>query len=379
MLIGIDCRLPTYRMGGISQYILHLLPALAAIDDKNQFIVYQSRREERDFVPEDAARWRRRNLWTPCHHRLERYTLAAEMARDGLAVLHSPDFIPPATGHTRRVITIHDLNFLHFPELLTDESRRYYAGQIKWAVATADAIAADSYATRRDVMELLGVAPEKVKAIHLAANPLYTQAPEPAQVARTLKHLGLPEGFLLSVGTLEPRKNLPMLVRIYARLRREHGIKVPLVLVGRKGWLYEEIFAAIEQYGLSQNVVHIEGATDEVLRNLYHAASALLTPSLYEGFGLPALEAQHSGCAAIVSDRGSLPEIVGSDGLILPLEDEDAWVNTTWLVLMDKEFAAQAVEVGYTQCRQFSWTKTAQSTLALYTGRQPVSPPSSPL
>jgi len=367
MRIGIDCRLPTYRIGGISQYVLNLMPALAELDRENDYLVFHSRKEQGSFLPLDSQNWQRRTVWTPPHHRYERWTLPLELAGQGLDVFHSPDFIPPRAGAARRIITVHDLNFLYFPELLTDESRRYYIDQIAWAVQTADAISADSHATRQDLIKKLNVPPEKVTTVHLAANPLYLQDVDPSQVAHTLDHFGLQRGFYLSVGTLEPRKNLPMLLRIYARMRAERGVEVPLVLVGSKGWLYEEIFTTIDALNLSpREVIHFDALSDVQLQHLYHAAGALATPSLYEGFGLPALEAQHCGCPVVVSDRGSLPEIVGPVGLILDLTDEDGWVDTLALLLTDQEFRARVVANGRKQAQKFRWPETARKTLALY-------------
>lgn len=370
MRIGIDCRLPTYQMGGISQYVLNLMPALAGLDQQNEYLVLHSRKEKRTFLPDNGDNWRRRSLWTPPHHRFERWSLAAELALQNLDVLHSPDFIPPQRGASRHVITVHDLTFIYYPELLTEESRRYYLDQIQWAVNSADAIAADSHATRKDIIEKLKVSPEKVRTIHLAANPLYSQVVEESAVKGTLEQYGLPEGFYLSVGTLEPRKNLPLLLRIYARLRSEKGVDKPLVLVGRKGWLYEDVFSTIAELDLTPYVVHFDRVSDRDLHHLYHAAGALVTPSLYEGFGLPALEAQHCGCPAVVSDRGSLPEIAGSQGLVLDLADEDGWVDTLARLDSDADFRSQVIAYGYRQAQTFRWTETAKQTLALYLGRE---------
>jgi glycosyltransferase involved in cell wall biosynthesis len=369
MRIGIDCRLPTYRMGGISQYILNLIPALAELDQENEYLVFHSRKEQGSFLPPGNINWRRRSLWTPPHNRFERLTLPVELLPHGLDLFHSPDFIPPKSGAARRVITVHDLNFIYYPQLLTDESRRYYLDQIQWAVDTADAISADSHATRNDIIEKLNVSPQKVVAIHLAASPLFTRTPAEVQVEMSLRRFGLDRGFYLSVGTLEPRKNFPMLLRVYARLRAEKNVEVPLVLVGRKGWLYEDIFTTIDDLNLSPYVIHFDAVSDEELHHLYHAAGVLVTPSLYEGFGLPALEAQHCGCPVVVSDRGSLPEIVGPEGLNLDLTNEDIWVDTLALLNTDKEFRARVVAAGREQAQLFQWPETARQTLALYFGQ----------
>lgn len=366
MHIGIDCRLPTYRMGGISQYIIHLVRALAVVAAAERFTIFHSFKEKRDFRPPGDSRFMRRKLWTPCHHRLERQALAAELFPYGLDVYHSPDFIPPAGGAGRRVITIHDLTFLHFPEFLTAEARRYYADQITWAASAADHIIADSQATRVDIITLLGIEPAKVSAIHLAANPLYSVTPMPHDLAATATEYGLDAGFILSVGTLEPRKNLPLLLHAYQTLRARHHVTVPLVLVGSKGWLYDEVFATINRLDLGEHVRHLTGVPDHKLAHLYHLAGVLAFPSQYEGFGLPALEAMHCGCPVVASNRGSLPEVVGDAGLSLDPDDEPAWVEALAAVLADPIVADNLRQAGYRQAQRFTWESTARQTLAVY-------------
>lgn len=366
MHIGIDCRLPTYRMGGISQYAIYLSQALGEVSDRERFTIFHSRKETHDFRPPGDGRFARGKLWTPCHHRWERQALAVELWPHRLDVYHSPDFIPPVGGAKRRIITVHDLTFLHYPNFLTTESQLYYSDQIAWAVATADHIIADSEATRADIINLLGVLPSKITAIHMAANPLYSSTPAPLDVAATAAEYDLAAGFILSVGTLEPRKNLPLLLRTYQTLRMRHDITAPLVLVGSKGWIYDEIFATIDALGLHAHVRHLTGVPDVQLAHLYHLAGVLAFPSHYEGFGLPALEAMHCGCPVVVSDRGSLPEVIGGAGLAVNPDDESAWVAALAAVLTDSTLANTLRQKGYKQALSFTWQATARQTLAVY-------------
>lgn len=314
----------------------------------------------------NAPNSRRVNVRTPCHHTLEKWALSAELLPQNLDLLHSPDFIPPMRGAKRHVITVHDLNFLYYPQYLTTESRVYYNAQIEWAVRRADAISADSDHTRNDVIEQLDVPPEKVKTIHLAANPLYEADYSAEEIGRTLAKYNLPHDFLLFVGTIEPRKNIPTLLRAYYDLYHDFGVDMPLVLVGRKGWLSDDVFALIDQLNLNDCVRHLTGVFDEQLAHLYHAASVLLLPSHYEGFGLPPLEAMHCGCPVITSDRGSLPEIVGDAGFLLDADDIPVWIETIYHVLQSEVVRAGMVTRGFAQAAQFDWGNSAEKTLSLY-------------
>jgi glycosyltransferase involved in cell wall biosynthesis len=369
MKIGIDARLPYYRRGGISQYTLFLLQALAELDHDNEYLVGQMGKDKADYAP-PAPNFRRHDFYTPCHHRWERWALGAELrwARAGLDVWHSPDFIPPHGGAKRRLITVHDLNFLHFPQYLTADSLRYYRDQIGWAVQTADHIIADSEHTRQDLLNLLQVPAEKVTTVHLGVNPVYQQTYTPEQLQQTWQTYGLPQGFVLAVGTLEPRKNLPLLLRAYAEARAVAKLDVPLVLVGSVGWLEEDIWQTAADLGLrlGEEVRHLPGVSDEQVAHLYAGAGLLATPSFYEGFGLPALEAMTVGCPVLVSDGGSLPEIVGEAGLVLPVDEVGAWVAGITAVLTDSAQRETMVEAGRRRSQAFSWHNTATTTHQIY-------------
>jgi glycosyltransferase involved in cell wall biosynthesis len=368
MRVGIDNRLAYYRMGGIAQYTLQLIEALAEVPGQESFIIFHSRKDSRSHLPSDSTRFSLANLSTPCHHRFERWALAAELIPYRLDVHHSPDFIPPLGGAKRRIITVHDLTFLHYPEFLTPDSKRYYNEQIGWAVTEADHISADSNATREDLINLLGVPAGKVTTIYLAASAIHTAYYTEEEISSTLEEYHLPEGFILSVGTLEPRKNLPTLIHAYYHWRRDYRADLPLVIVGGRGWLYEEIFETIRSLKLSDDVHFLEGVNDVRLAHLYRAAGVLAFPSYYEGFGLPALEAMHAGCPVIASNRGSLVEVVGDAALLMDPDDTAGWTDAINRVLTDSGLANRLAKTGYLQAQKFTWAKTAEATLALYRG-----------
>jgi glycosyltransferase involved in cell wall biosynthesis len=310
---------------------------------------------------------RRVDCWTPAHHRLERWTLGLEVWPHKLELLHSPDFIPPAWGAKRTVITVHDLTFLRYPEFLTAESRRYYNKQIAWAVERADAISADSHATAADLVELLGVSKDKITVIHLGVDESFQPATSElvAADAASLARLGLNPGYLLFVGTYEPRKNVPTLLRAYAQLRVLS--KVPrLVLVGRPGWLFQEALDLAAQLRLDQHVTRLQDVPEADLPAVYRGAVALALPSHYEGFGFPVLEAMASGVPVVISNRASLPELAGDAALMVEPEDETALAEALWRLIADNQLRTDLSARGFERIKAFSWQATAQATVALY-------------
>jgi len=363
MRIGIDARIVHYARGGISNYVLHLLGALAALDADTDYYVLHSRKDRNPPLP--GPNFHPVACWTPSHHRLERRVLGIEVARLGLDLLHSPDFIPPAGGVSRSVITVHDLNFLYYPQFLTVESHRYYNRQIEWAVRRADHILADSCATKSDLTSLLDVPPEKVTVVYLAADSAFHPLPE-AEARRVAARYGLEPGYLLFVGTLEPRKNLPGLLQAYRLLLNAEVTTAPLVLVGGKGWLYDEVFEHIEVLHLTERVRFLHEVSEADLPGLYSAARVLAMPSFYEGFGLPALEAMACGTPVVVSNRGSLPEVVGEAGMQVNPEEPEAIAEGLAAVLGDPDLWARLREAGLARVARFTWEETARKTLATY-------------
>lgn len=361
MHIGIDARLTYYRVGGISTYIRRLIPALERLDQKNRYTVFHSRKAAESLV----ARFEHARLWTPAHHRLERLALSIELLRHRLDLLHSPDFIPPLRGARHHVITVHDLTFIHYPQYLTADSRRYYNHQIQKAVARADHILADSQATKTDLINLLNAPAEKITVHMLGVDEKFRPLPQEA-LGSYRKALDLPETYFLFVGTFEPRKNIAGLLEAYQALRARCKDAPLLVLVGRKGWLFDETMAKIRTLNLSEFVLWRDNISDEALPAVYNMALALITPSFYEGFGLPALEAMACGTVPIVSDRSSLPEIVGDVGLRINPDDPATLTDALYKALSDPAWRKQMQQAGLRRAAQFTWENTARIVLETY-------------
>lgn len=349
--IGIDARLVTYRIGGIATYARYLINTLS--NNPHQYTVFQSRKSKQPLVNHTQTA----NLWTPPHHRLERYTLPLEVARHGLDIYHSTDFIPLRWGAKRQVITVHDLSFLVLPEHKDLQSSRYYNDQIEWAVQKADHILSDSHATKRDLIELLRVPEDKITVHHLGLDARFWTQEQLPRVA------GLPDEYMLFVGTIEPRKNISMLLDAYKQLKAPP----PLVLVGRTGWLYEDIVKHIHQAQADgYNVIWRDDIRDDELVSLYQHAELLVLPSHYEGFGFPVLEAMACGTPAIASNISSLPEVAGDSALLVPPLDLAGWVEAMEQGLHDQAWREQAIERGFVHARRFTWENCAQITEQVY-------------
>ena len=364
--IAIDARLTYYRQGGIANYISHLLRILPTLDPGTRYTFLYSRKH-RDALskPPPAPNASRAALWTPSHHRYEAYTLGAELLPRRIDLLHSPDFIPPRWGARRCVITVHDLNFLYYPQFLTAEARRYYNGQIRRAVRQAHHIMTISYATQADVIDLLGVPKEKTTVQLLAAEAIFAPQP-PEQIIRLLQRYGLSAGYILFVGTFEPRKNIPGLLRAYRLLLDALPDLPPLVLAGRRGWLYEDAFALVGKLGLSERVRWLEDTPYASMPALYSAASVLATPSYYEGFGLPALEAMACGTPVVVANRSAMPEVVGEAGVLVDPDDDASIAAGLRRALTDSALRARLIHDGLVRAKMFTWQRTAEVARDVY-------------
>ena len=363
MRIGIDARLNYYRPGGSTEYTRHLVRELAQLDPASAYYVVHHARDRHTLCP--GPNFRRLNTWTPSHHRWERWSLSLELWPHRLDVYHATDTIPPQRGARRHVLTIHDLHYLHHPQFMTRESLHYYRDQIGWAVQRAAHILVPSHATARDLVTLLGVPEDRVTVHPLGVNDAFR--PQPADAIRAVRERwGIPRSYVLFVGTFEPRKNITGLLRAYHRLRADLPDAPPLVLVGRRGWLYEDIFATAEQLRLGEALIWVEDAPFEDLPALYSGALALALPSHYEGFGLTALEAMACGTPPIVSPRGSLPEVVGEAGLYAEPDDTDALADAMRRLLQDDTLRAELRRKGLARAATFTWRRTAEIALRVY-------------
>ena len=365
MRFGIDARLNAYRQGGIAQYTQHLITALAPQAPTDEFVLLQHLRQRRPLVV--APNVRQATLLTPPHHRYEQWSLPVEVWRQRLDGLHCPDFIAPRRRPCPAVITIHDLAFLHFPALLDAAARRFY-GQVRAAAHDAEAVITVSQATREDITAKLDLPPERITVIYEAAAPHFTPLVLPPNATRTINgHRLEADTFLLFVSTLEPRKNLTTLLRaLRVSLDRHPQARFRLVLAGARGWLDAPIYALAQELRLHDALCWLGSVAPDDLLWLYRACRLYLNPSLYEGFGLPVLEAMACGAPCLVADTSSLPEIAGDAALLVPPRDVEAWAELLNGLWADAAARAEFARRGIARAATFSWVRAAHETLAVY-------------
>lgn len=361
MRIGIDARLLGYRRGGIAQYTSQLLTSLAEIDSEDEFVILEGRKGS---LPRPGPNFRHRTLLTPPHYRWEQLSLPLELWPLGLDLLHCPDFIPPFRRPCPAVITVHDLAFLRFPETMTSEGHRYY-GQVKRAVESAQAIIAVSEATKADMVELLGADSARIRVIYEAPEARFRPLEDEEGVGHFRQGKGLPQDYILWVSTIEPRKNLGALLRALALLR-DRGLARPLVAVGERGWLYGDTLRLVEELALDDLVGFYGPASLDELLYLYNGARLFAFPSLYEGFGLPPLEAMACGTPVVAANTSSLPEVLGEAALYVAPNDVEGLAKAIAQAWEDEALRLQMREKGLAQAARYSWRQAAVETLALY-------------
>lgn len=367
MRTAIDARLNAYRRGGIPQYTRQLITALAALERNETFVTLQHRDHQRPLVV--APNVQRRTIFTPPHHRLEQWSLPLELLAIGPNVLHSPDFVVPLHRPCAAVVTVHDLAFMHYPEILDDAARQYYS-QVRASVHSAEAVIAVSQSTRDDIVSLLDLPPERINVVHEAPSPSFKPIELAPGATRTIgNHTLRTHSFALFVSTLEPRKNLPTLLKaLRVCIDRRPGTTYRLAVAGARGWRYKPIFETVRELRLEDAVLFLDSVSDDDLRWLYSACVCYANPSLYEGFALPPLEAMACGAPTLVSATSSLPEVVGDAALLLPPLDVNAWADALELIWHDNARRADLAARGPAQAATFSWQRAARQTMAIYRG-----------
>ncbi|WP_322489800.1 glycosyltransferase family 1 protein [Chloroflexus sp.] len=357
----------SFRRAGVSHYIEQVLLHLAQIDRVNHYTVYTTRGLDQTALglPANFVVKPSRLPTINPRVRIPWEQGIAPLILCGRADLyHGCLNVAPLLSPVPTVITIHDLAFIRFPQTFRAYNRIYLDLATRLSARRASRILAVSEHTKREVVGLLGIPPERVIVTPNAARSHF-RPPAPAAIEQLRAFHGLPERFVLYVGTLEPRKNLTTLLEAFALVSRSVP-DVPLLIGGGKGWMYEPIFARLEQLNLRDRVKFAGYLPEEELPLWYAAATVFVFPSIYEGFGMPPLEAMSCGTPVITSNTSSLPEVVGDAGLMVAPTDTIGLAEAIRCVLVDVDLRAELRQRGLARARRFSWADTAAKTLAAY-------------
>ncbi len=354
-----------YRSAGIHRYIYGVLSNLPALDQTLRYTVLLNHplqtnlprmEQRRGMINTDDPK--RRILW-------EQVVQPFALRQIKPDLYHAMAFVAPRFVPCPLVVTVYDLSFIRYPQVLSGARRKYLQLFTQSTCERAARVIAISESTASDLVELMGIPRGKIDVAVPGISRDF--CPLSADEVETFRRKNnLPERFLFFLGTLEPRKNLPMLLRAYAQLPKSDREAVHLILGGGKGWMYDEIFATIAQHELA-DTVHVPGFVDaEALVWWYNAAEAFVYPTLFEGFGIPIVEAMACGTPVIASNTSSLPEAAGEAGVLLPPDDESAWTQALSRMIHDAEWRAERSRLGQTWAANFSWERTAQQTLESY-------------
>lgn len=365
--IAIDAHSVGTGLGGNESYATNLIEGLARIDTVNQYTLYVTRREA---VERFSNRWPNFSVRTTLPHTpLIRIplTLSAELRKNPVDVLHV-QFTSPPFSPCPVVVSIHDLSFEHLPQTFKWRSGKQLRITVRRSAREAAQVVALSEFARHDLIATYQLPPEKVNVIPLAAPAHFGWTSDERELQRVRQTYGINGDYILSVGAIQPRKNLGRLIAAYSRLRcaNPEGKLPKLVLVGKCAWLYDETLQTIKALQVSDSVVLTGYVPQADLPPLYSGALCFVYPSYFEGFGLPPLEAMKCGTPVIVGNRTSLPEVVGQAGMLVDPFDVDDIASAMQQLIADPDLRKTLRSRGLERAKCFDWQETARQTLAVY-------------
>ncbi|MGB8646066.1 MAG: glycosyltransferase family 1 protein [Anaerolineae bacterium] len=354
-----------YRSAGIARYIFNLLCALSALVPEYELHAFTGDRQASEAlkpIQVHLTRW-------PTHSPIariawEQVLWPLELMRRRFALVHSLAFVSPLMNFDPSIVTVYDLSFILYPDYFRPFNRLYLKWGTQLSVARARRVIVISESTRRDLVRFLNVPPDKIDVIVPGVEPEFFGNGDPNSLQTFRRSKGLPEHFLLYVGTLEPRKNIPALIHAFMRARARRQLPHQLVIAGGRGWKDETITRALEEGG--DAIIRPGFVPQDELPYWYQAADAFIYPSQYEGFGMPPLEALAAGTPVITSNLSALPEAVGDAALLVDPHDENAIEEAITRMLTDQDLRADLAMRGVARAKELTWARAAQATGAVY-------------
>ena len=365
MKVAIDAR--KLHDFGIGTYIRNILRQIARIDRRTEYILICQPRD-RELSLSLGDNFRVEVDTSPPYSLREQLSIPWTLVRTRANMLHEPHYVLPPLAVCRSVVTIHDCIHLRFPQYLPNRAALTYArAQMGSAARRSDRILTVSEASKRDILEYFDVPPEKITVIHNAIDEHFGTAPAEPDIRRVAERYQLEETFVLYVGNVKPHKNLERLLDAFRLLRQTSGLEdLKLVIIGDAISKYAALRRATHHYNLHKFVRFLGFLPDETLAIVYRLAGVFVFPSLYEGFGLPPLEAMASGTPVVTSNVSSLPEVVGDAALLVDPTDPVAIADAMRRVLTEPTLAAELSARGLARARTFSWAQAASRIHEIY-------------
>jgi glycosyltransferase involved in cell wall biosynthesis len=361
--IGIDYTSALSQGGGIGRYTRELIAALAALDRDTPYVLFAAGQTRRALPPSPGSNF----AWKPALPNSEwlarlwhraRLPLPVETWTGRVGLFHSPDFtLPPLRRGTRSLLTVHDLSFVRAPQTATAGLRAYLNSVVPRSVLRADLVLADSEATRQDILDLYRTPPDKVSVLYSGVDGRFQPVTDQAARQALRVRYAIGDGpYILSLGTVQPRKNYPRLIEAFRQL---DDPDLKLVIAGGRGWLDSPLYELVRSARLEKRVQFLGFVADEDLPALYSAAGAFAFPSLYEGFGLPVLEAMACGVPVVTSNVSSLPEVAGEAALLVDPQDVTALAEALSRALTDDKQRQLMIRRGLARVKLFTWEAAA--------------------
>src|SRR5579864_578819 len=375
MRIAIDYSAAVNQRAGIGRLVRNQVLALAEVDHDNDYrLVYA--RPNRDTTPQfpKARNFSRHEVglgerWLTILWHRAKLPLPADWLSGPVDLYHCPDFVLPPLRKARGILTVHDLAFLMRPDCADHRLRAYLEEVVPRSVRRADFIIADSENTRNDLVVLLGVKPTSIAVVPGGVEDRFKRVTDPRQIQRARTRLGIgDEPFVLAIGVIEPRKNLNRLMDAFQVLKQRGNVPkdLKLVLAGGKGWLYDDIFEHHAESRVRDDIVLPGFVSDDLLPAIYSTAEVLAFPSLYEGFGLPILEAMACGTPVVASRASCLPEVAEGAALLVDPNNVEGLTSALELVLLDGDLRMRLINQGLERAGEYTWRRAAEQLLGVY-------------
>jgi glycosyltransferase involved in cell wall biosynthesis len=373
MRIGLDVRSLTCfgkSKVGWYQYTYNLIVNLLALDASHQYVLLSMLGHGKGFrgdekIPGNLVR---RFPGRILNALLERLSVPVELFTGRLDVFHGTCDFAPRTLRCKTVVTIHDLIPIRHPEFAPPHGAGSHRKSVSSSARSADVIIAVSHFTKAEILEVFGVPSERIRVIHNGFASSFGPMTDPEQIERTKQKHGVRGPYILFVGNIEPRKNIETLVRACVELRSATEYKYSLVIAGNKDWHFPVVWETVRKLRAEDSIIFTGTVDNDDLASLYRGAEVFAFPSLFEGFGIPVLEAMACGTPVIASNRTSIPEVAGGAALLVDPLDAVGMAEAMHRLLSDPALRRQCIERGFRRAKAFSWEKAARETFEVYRG-----------